>query len=139
MLSISSLSASLHCLRPKYSVPPEANRLEAQYVAMMLTNQDAADQNTPSMQAQEFVQISTRFLEKLKTTGPGVPGTALPQGLTLLTEFQVGPYPHALATEVGLYLLNNLYALPCSQDLARWTKSSCNLNICISYIYVCRP
>ncbi|KAK9868729.1 hypothetical protein WJX84_008574 [Apatococcus fuscideae] len=40
-------------------------------------------------QAQEFVQISTRFLEKLKTTGPGVPGTALPQGLTLLTEFQV--------------------------------------------------
>ena len=41
------------------------------------------------MQAQEFVQISARFLEKLKATGPGVTGTALPQGLVLLNAFQV--------------------------------------------------
>lgn len=54
-----------------------------------------------TVQALDFVQTSAQFLEKLKAAGPGVPGTALPQGLTLLNDFQVQLHPAAHQTRFG--------------------------------------
>ena len=55
------------------------------------------------MQAQDFVQTSARFLEKLKATGPGVAGTALPQGLVLLNAFQVRDQNMAMLQQLSLH------------------------------------
>jgi len=41
------------------------------------------------MQVTEFQGVASEFLQRLKTTGPGLPNTDLAKGLELLKKFQV--------------------------------------------------
>ena len=41
------------------------------------------------IQVKEFQTVASEFLQRLKTTGPGLPNTDLSKGLELLKKFQV--------------------------------------------------
>lgn len=41
------------------------------------------------LQVREFQGVASEFLQRLKTTGPGLPNTDLSKGLELLKKFQV--------------------------------------------------
>ena len=47
-----------------------------------------------AMQVTEFQVVTSEFLQRLKTTGPGLPNTDLAKGLELLKKFQVLQQPH---------------------------------------------
>lgn len=55
----------------------------------MLCDELVVSNTSLDIQVQEFQVVASEFLQRLKTTGPGLPNTDLFKGLELLKKFQV--------------------------------------------------
>ena len=67
-------------LHPMHQVCRELERLHAVHIQMLCDG---------SAQVTEFQVVASEFLQRLKTSGPGLPNTDLAKGSELLKKFQV--------------------------------------------------
>ena len=70
------------CLPLHVQKPLWLTECAAHYVRLSYTDADL-------IQVTEFQGVASEFLQRLKTTGPGLPNTDLAKGLELLKKFQV--------------------------------------------------